>query len=133
MFDKRFRSLAALLALFAFSAYVGETLYASMCPPEMDMGTDVEQTAPSGEDSEECPMETTASSDTSPDDSEDRDTETPPCPLVAAGASGCVVVSLPAASSAGLQPSPEGVLRALARDQVRDLLIVAPIFHPPIA
>lgn len=122
------RHLAALCALLAFSLFWVEGVWASMCPPEMEMdapavGADV------AADTTLCPagMEMPAG------DSEENRSNGPHCPLTAAGASCAGGLPLPAESAAALILSPSGPPLAGSPDHAKDLLLAVALFHPPRA
>lgn len=124
----RIRVLAALLALFAFTAAFAEQVWASACAQ-----TEMAPTAPAGTHPEQghdqhMPM---------PGHGQDRHSRMPAgddCPLRAVAASGCVIFSFPAPDGAVPDftptPSPRMVPAAQATP---DLLLAFPRFHPPQA
>ena len=131
----RARVLAALLALFAFTAAFAEQVWASTCAqtemaaaasmPEMGAGAAVH---PEQGHDQEMPM---------PGHGQDRHSRMPAgddCPLRAVAASGCVIFSFPAPDSAvpdfTATSSPRMVPAAQATP---DLLLAFPQFHPPQA
>jgi hypothetical protein len=131
----RSRLLAALLALFAFTATFVEQVWASTCAqtemaasaPSAGMGRNAAQAAHTGH-TRDMPM---------PGHDQQRHSRMPPgddCPLRAVAASGCVTFSFPAPASAvpdfTAAASPRMVPAAQATP---DLLLVFPPFHPPQA
>jgi hypothetical protein len=132
--NPRFRFLAALLALFAFSAYFAEGVWAAMCPPGMEAGShaaaEIAESAAHGgahAGMHHAPAPSSDESEPSPSDSA-------PCPLGMPGAGGsCVAVSLPALTAV-MQSGPvvhAPVIGLL--DSTHDRLLVAAHFRPPRA
>jgi hypothetical protein len=126
----RIRFLAALLALFALSASIGESVWASMCPPGMEAHASLaedgaERGAHAGMHHGSAP--TSGDSDSSRSDA-------PGCPLGMAGAgSSCMAVSLPAATST-MTNGPRGhTAPTLFLDSTHDRLLLALHFRPPRA
>jgi hypothetical protein len=128
--NRRLRFLAALLALFALSAYVGESVWASTCPPGMATpattdGDLPEPGAHAGMHHGSAP----ASGDADPPRP-----DAPPCPLGMAGAgSSCVAAPLPAAATAMAQAALAHAATPLFLDSTHDRLLVAAHFRPPRA
>ena len=114
----RFRFLAALLALFAFSASLAEAAWASACAPEVAAAStshDGHGAVP-GHEHERAPA---------PDGGSE-------CPLHVAASAGCTVVLLPVAGEA--VPLPDAGMRAAvpsSASEVPDLLLVSGPFRPP--
>jgi hypothetical protein len=128
--NARLRLLAAILALFALSAYVAEGVLASLCPPAAETGGVVagERADPGAHAGlHHVPTESQGETEHSRSDA-------PPCPMGMAGAgSSCVAVSLPA-TVAVVQPAAtihEAALLLLEHGP--DLLLVAAHFRPPRA
>lgn len=133
--NRRLRLLAALLALFAFSAYFAEGVYASLCPPGMDS-----QSAAAGMTSEHGSQHghhgaLHHSAPSPSDDPGPAGSDAPACPLGMAGAGGssCVSVSLPAAAGAMSLTAPIPSAAAVHLDTTHDRLLVAAHFRPPRA
>jgi len=131
----RVRVLAALLALFAFTAAFAEQVWASTCAQTVmaasasmpEMGAGAAEHPQAGHD-QEMPM---------PGHGQERQSQMPAgddCPLRAVAASGCVTFSFPAPDGAVPEftaaPSDRMVPTAQATP---DLLLVFPRFHPPQA
>lgn len=116
----RFRFLAALFALLAFSASFAEGVWASTCAetgtPAAHAGMDM----PTGDDHAPCdpaPREDPGSKDE--------------CPFPAIAASGCVVVSLPAVTvQLDISPVAASVVAVVPASFV-DRLAVSALFRPP--
>ena len=116
----RFRLLAALLALLAFSASFAEGVWASTCA---ETGT---PTAHAG-------MDMPTGDDHSPCDTASREEQGPKgdCPLPAMAASGCVVVSLPAVTvQLDISPAAASLVATVPAAFV-DRLAVSALFRPP--
>jgi hypothetical protein len=127
----RFRSLAALAALFTLSVYFAEGLWASLCPPDTHAAS-VE--APMGHEVNGCPMALGDAPVEKPEPAETPHPGPAPCPLGPMSASGsCVAASLPAAAAAAVPPFPAGILLSSSPDAARDLLLALAVFHPPRA
>jgi hypothetical protein len=129
--NRRIRFLAALLALFAFSAFLAEEVWASMCGPD-GSGAGVHAvmehapaTDPHGaechEDAGEAP-----GAPASPD--------APDCPLMLFAGAGCASVTL-AGQSTSLAPfsTTDSLLRPVDLDRLHDLVVIHGLFRPPIA
>lgn len=131
----RARVLAALLALFAFTAAFAEQVWASTCAqtemaasasmPEMGAGA-AEHLQPGH--GQEMPM---------PGHGQERHSQMPAgddCPLRAVAASGCVLFSFPAPETAvpDFSAAPSARM-APAAQATPDLLLAFPQFHPPQA
>jgi hypothetical protein len=129
--NRRIRVLAALLALFAFSAYFGESVWAALCPPGMDAHAahagEVADAADAHAGMHHAPPAPEADPGSTRSDA-------PACPLGMAGAGGsCVGVSLPARTDV-LVPAPaEHATASIPLDDSHDLLLVAAHFRPPRA
>jgi hypothetical protein len=125
------RSLGALVALLALTVYFGESVWASMCSPQMQMSGMAEVV---DDDAPEhvCTM--------GMHDACDAESPDPPhsdmmdCPFGPLGANGsCVALSLPA-TTAHMEPSfPEGLEPTASADAARDRLLDTALFHPPKA
>jgi hypothetical protein len=120
---RRIRFLAALLALFAFSAFLAEEVWATMCPPdsvqvEMELGEATHHGSHHH-----------GGGEADPDGTESTD-----CPLMAISGAGCVSVTLPAIQLGS--PSPVAgslTLRPVDLDRLHDLVVIHGLFRPPIA
>ncbi|MBA2670054.1 MAG: hypothetical protein H0U67_06780 [Gemmatimonadetes bacterium] len=128
--NRRIRSLAALLALFALSAYFGESVWASVCPPGMDThavlgdGTPDEGTHAG---MNHGPVQSTG-------DSESPRSDAPVCPFGMTGAgSSCVAASLPAPTTTLADPVPGFAVPRFFLDGTHDRLLTAQHFRPPRA
>lgn len=127
--NRRIRVLAALLALFALSAYFAESVVAASCLPgsgsghERIVGDGADLAAHGG--MHHAPV---APSEGTPDPRP----EAPACPLGMTGAgSSCVAASLPGAADA-VRPLTATVRSVpLLSDQSRDRLLVSAHFRPP--
>lgn len=122
---RRFRTLAALLALLAFALSGAESLWASMCSAEMEVQAMAgsEAGCPPGM----APADSHGGSD-------GREIPGADCPLVGLGASGCLApVGLPASAAASLASPPGGTRPVQSADHVRLLLLSGGLFHPPRA
>jgi hypothetical protein len=122
--NRRFRFLAALLALVAFSAYFAEGVLAGVCPPESSQHAELTAHAahgPAGEShgpgAHEAPAEGSHQSH---------------CPFGMGGMT-CVAASLPGNVNV-VEPPPSGAEGAFVPQQVTiALLLVRPLYHPPRA
>jgi hypothetical protein len=125
----RLRTLAALLALFALSAYFAESVMASWCMPGAETSAPAEAAAPAGH----AGMHHGGTEGDAPG-SEHSDSEMPPCPsgMTGAGAS-CVAASLPATSEPARAAPTSRASLLLALVQSPDLLLVSAHFRPPRA
>jgi hypothetical protein len=123
--DRRFRSLAALLALVAFSGYFAEGVLAVFCAPDSSQQAEIAMAAahaPNGH--AHGPAEHEAPADESHQSH---------CPFGMGGGMSCVAASLPGTVFAvdALPASSEG---AFAPQQVTVvLLLVHSPYHPPRA
>jgi hypothetical protein len=121
----RFRFLAALLALVAFSAYFAEGVLAAFCAPESPQHAEVAMDTSHasaghlhGAPAPEAPAE-------GPHQSQ--------CPFGMGGGMTCVAASLPGTATA-VQPSPASVEGTFIPQQVSiALLLVHSLYHPPRA
>ena len=120
--NRRIHFLAALLALFAFSAFLAEEVWATMCPPdtvqvEMEMGEVHHGGHHHGGDEPD------------PDGS-----DSSPCPLMAVPGAGCASVTL-ATQATSLAPADatDSLLRPVDPDRLHDLVVLHGLFRPPIA
>ncbi|MFL5386431.1 MAG: hypothetical protein ACJ8GN_28260 [Longimicrobiaceae bacterium] len=129
----RVRVLAALLALFAFTAAFAEQVWATTCAQTVmaasmaEMGAGAAEHPQAGHD-QEMPM---------PGQGQERHSQLPAgddCPLRAVAASGCVAFSFPAPDGAvpEFAAAPSGRMVPAAQ-ATPDLLLVFPRFHPPQA
>ncbi|HKP75041.1 MAG TPA: hypothetical protein VJT67_05825 [Longimicrobiaceae bacterium] len=129
----RTRVLAALLALFAFTAAFAEQVWASTCAPAAAMAAASMPHADAGAAThpqhgcdQDMPM---------PGHGQERHSRAPgDCPLQAVAASGCVTFLFAAVGGAApdftVGPSPRV---APAAQSTPDLLLAFPRFHPPQA
>jgi hypothetical protein len=129
--NPRFRTLAALLALFAFSAYFAEGVWATLCLPGAEthasMATDAAHHGSHAGGHHDAPAQSSGAPDSPRSDA-------PSCPLGMTGAgSSCVAVSLPASTSTMAHAAPEHAEVPLFLDSTHDRLLVAPLFRPPRA
>jgi hypothetical protein len=125
--SRRFRMIAALVALFTFTAAFAEQVWASTCDGEMEMAA-----APGAMDMPG--MDHGPAPDRAPAPGHDR--RGPECPLAAALAltGGCIITFQPATGLRAPQFFAATTPSALpATDPVLDLLLAAPPFHPPKA
>jgi hypothetical protein len=121
----RFRTLAALLALLAFSAYFAEGVWTSLCLPGAE--THVHMAIDAAHHGSHAPAQDSGDPDPSRSDA-------PSCPLGMTGmGSSCVVASLPASTSTIAQAAPEHAEIPLFLDSTHDRLLVASLFRPPRA
>jgi hypothetical protein len=128
--SRRLRFLAALLALFAFSAYFAEGVWASLCLP----GSETHTSMVVGASDHGAHAGMNHAPGESSDDPGSPRSDAPPCPLGIAGAgSSCVAVSLPAAVTTVAQVAPGYAGAPLFLDSTHDLLVVASHFRPPRA
>jgi pimeloyl-ACP methyl ester carboxylesterase len=126
----RFRTLAALLALFAFSAYFAEGVWASLCLPGAETQVHMAMDA-THHGSHAAGHHAPAQDSGDPDPSR---SDAPSCPLGMTGmGSSCVVASLPASTSTIAQAAPEHAEIPLFLDSTHDRLLVASLFRPPRA
>jgi hypothetical protein len=124
---RRFRTVAALFALVAFSAYYAEGVLAVFCvtdsPHHAEMivshaAGDAHAAATHGAPVHEAPAEGSHKSQ---------------CPLSMGGGMTCAPVSVPAAAAAML-PVPASTERALVPAQFNiQLLLTHSLYHPPRA
>lgn len=123
----RFRTLAALLALFAFSASLAEQVWASACAPAARVEA---ASAAAGMDHGAMPGHPAPAPGHDP-----RDNAPAPgsdCPLHAVASAGCTFVLLPAAAAAFSRPhAPPSQTVATVADALSDLLLASGPFHPP--
>jgi hypothetical protein len=124
---RRFRTLAALFALLTFTASFAEQVWASTCDGAMEMAEAPGAMKMPGMDHGQMPDHGTPPAP-------EHDRRAPECPLAAALAltGGCTITfhradglrppQFFAATTASALPAP---------DQVLDLLLAAPPFHPP--
>jgi hypothetical protein len=127
--NQRTRVLAALLALFAFSAYFGESVWASVCPPGMETGGAPAPTT-SDEGSHAGMHHGLAPSAGDPD----HPGNVPVCPSgMASAGSSCVAASLPAITTTLADPAPEYAVPGFFLDGTHDRLLIALHFRPPRA
>jgi hypothetical protein len=125
---RRFRPLGALLALLALSAFVGEGVWNSMCPPVPGSDHEAATHAASGGEhhgSQHGSSEAPADPDRSHDDSH--------CPLGMAAGASCTAASLPAMAVSLESPPAVVAGGAFVIDTTRDRLPTATHFRPPRA
>ena len=127
----RFRLVAALFALSAFSLFWVEGVWASMCSTTMETASTTEMAGMDpASNSDGCPPGMTMPGS----DSDQNRSEAPHCPLVPVGAASCVVgIPLAAESDVSMVPSPEGSSPLGSADHAKDLLLTVALFHPPRA
>jgi hypothetical protein len=120
----RFRSLAALLALFGFTVLFTESLVAMSCTPA-DAGAVVSLETEIGHDGMHHPAPVPAHPES----------ETPEhCPLTMAGGSSCVLPpTLPLAVTSVYVAPPALDPAVIAVDGAAHELFIRPLFHPPRA
>jgi hypothetical protein len=125
----RLRTLAALLALFALSAYFAESVMASWCMPGAETSASADGSAPGAH----AGMHHGVPQGGSPE-AEYPDSEAPPCPfgMTGAGAS-CVAAPLPATSEPVRAVPIAQASLLLLLVQSPDLLLVTAHFRPPRA
>lgn len=112
---RRLRLAGALVALFALSAYVVESVQAAVCLPVADAAAQH-----GGMHHDTAPQEGAP--------------EAPQCPLGMAGMGGsCVAVTLPAAVAAAAAGFETPVRVVASTSTVTDLLFATPHFRPPRA
>lgn len=116
---RRLRLAGALVALFALSAYVVESVQAAVCLPVADAAA----------------QHGGMHHDTAPQDApQDGAPDAPQCPLGMAGMGGsCVAVTLPAAVAAPAAGFETPVRVIASTSTVTDLLFATPHFRPPRA
>jgi hypothetical protein len=121
--NRRIRFLAALLALFAFSAFLAEEVWATMCPPDMvEVEMEVGEATPHGGHHH-------GGGESDPDD-----VESPECPLMAIPGTGCASVTLPAIQPGSASPVAGSLtLQPVSHDRLHDLVSIHGLFRPPIA
>ena len=123
--NRRFRTLAALVALLAFALSGAESLWASVCSAEMQKPA--EAAADAGCRTGMAPSDAHKGSG-------GRDASAPDCPFVGLGASGCIApVGFPAATVPSLAAYPGDALPVRLADHARLLLLATGLFHPPRA
>lgn len=119
--------LAALFALLTFTASFAEQVWASTCDGAMEMAEAQDSMDMAGMEHGPVPDHAPAS---------DHDRHAPECPLAVALAltGGCIITFQPATGLRAPQFFAATTPSALpAADQVLDLLLAAPPFHPPKA
>lgn len=119
---RRSRTLVALLALVALSAFIAESAWALVCHPGMgacEAGMEM------------CPPEAQHEAP-SPDGSGRAPSHAPVCPMAMASG-GCAVVAMPAAAVAAQPEIVQSYPTLPSLDRTPDLLIVAVPFRPPRA
>lgn len=120
----RYRTLAALLALFAFGVFLTQGLLASTCSPDGDMlhgdhagHADAAVSPGHGHDHQG-------------DDRSER--PAPPCPFVMPGVGGsCVTASLPGSAGVRLADFAECALARVSPLGAGELILADDLFHPP--
>jgi hypothetical protein len=125
---RRFRPLGVLLALLALSAFVGEGVWNSMCPPATGSHHEAAMHAPSGGEhhgSHQGPSEAPVDPDRSHDDAH--------CPLGMAAGASCTAASLPAMAVSLEQSLAVEAGGAFVIDTTHDRLLTATHFRPPRA
>ena len=121
----RFRTLAALLALLAFSASLAEQVWASACVPAAPV-----EAASAAVDHGVMPGHSARAPDHDP--REHAPSPGNDCPLHAVASAGCTFVLLPAAEAAPSRPdAPLRQAVATFADALPDLLLASGPFHPP--
>ena len=128
-----FRHIGALLALIALTVGTVQGLWASTCVMEMSVVTtaSTEAAAPfSG-----CPHGMSAVSTRVEASQEEGGPDAPRCPFMPMGVTGScgTAMALSAQSPVSMDLSPGEILLPPFPKDVRDLLLVAPFFRPPIA
>lgn len=125
----RLRSVAALLALLAFSLFWVEGVWASMCSPAMEAGGPAPVAVEAGR-----ALDASAMDMPQPADSNGSRSDAPHCPLAVAGAASCAASAPLAARVATPEvPSLEGASLPGSPDHAKDLLLAVALFHPPRA
>jgi hypothetical protein len=130
MNTSRLRFVGALLALFALSLFYAESVMASLCPPEIVVE------APASEDGSRAPVHGGMHHGPSGPEkgSAPEGSHTEPCPMAAASMSGsCVASALPMAATIDVPADAPEAAQAVASTDAKDLLLAAPLFHPPRA
>jgi hypothetical protein len=124
--NARFRLLAALLALFAFSAATAESVWASLCAvPPVHAAAEAPQ--PTG-----CTVSADRTAESQRSDRAPSDA--PHCPFTFASGASCVAgASLPANASVQLVLSSAGDLAPFAPTVTPARLLVNTLFRPPRA
>ena len=132
----RARVLAALLALFAFTAAFAEQVWASTCAQAAEM-THAASTAHPGAGAAAHPQHGCDQDMPMPGHGQERHPRAPTggdCPFQAVAAGGCVIFSFPAADGAVPDFTAAPAARMLPAAQATpDLLLAFPLFHPPQA
>ncbi len=125
----RIRTLVALLALFALSAYFAESVMASWCVPGAETSASADAPAPGAHSGAHH-----GGPQSGAPASEHSDSEAPPCPfgMTGTGAS-CVAVPLPATSELTRAAPISQASLLLLLVQSPDLLLVTAHFRPPRA
>jgi hypothetical protein len=132
--SKRVRYYGAILSLVAFSAFFAESVWAATCDPDMGStmahgaaAASAEPAAPGG-----MPVhDHAAHPDPAPAGNGGDDAAS--CPLVMAGAGGCVSSTLGAAAGTVRFPPPQSHLTRLGAVAHAELLVALTLFHPPRA
>lgn len=128
--EVRFRSFGALVVLLAFTASFAEGVWASMCPPQMDM-SGVE--ADSGNElTPSCGMLADGHENDDAAPPEPGHSDAPVCPFGPVGGV-CVPTSLPASGASMALPIPDTAPPTRDGDVGLDILLTAVLFHPPKA
>lgn len=126
----RFRFLAALFALSALVLFQVEGLWASAaCSMEMEMPA-ASEIAATESHPENCSMGESRHSQ----EQEDRDSQSPHCPLVPVGAASCVGgVALLSSSHVPVLRTAEDERSITSSDHAKDLLLAVFLLRPPQA
>ncbi|MBW3571864.1 MAG: hypothetical protein KY467_12235 [Gemmatimonadetes bacterium] len=133
---RRSRTPVALIALLTLLVSTTETLWASVCAPEMPgAAAAAEAHAPAAHAEPGCAGEAAGSGAERPASEHGGSApEQPHCPLLALGSAGaCVPASLPSRTAAQAELPGERAALAASLDSAPDLLFSAPPFHPPKA
>lgn len=120
--SRRFRFVAALMALVAFSAYFAEGVLAIFCVPDSPHHTEVSMDHAGGE------AHAPATHDAPTEES-----HMPQCPFSMGGGMTCAPVSMPAAAAA-IVPRPASSESAFVPAELNiQLLLAHSLYHPPRA
>jgi hypothetical protein len=128
--NRRTRVLAALLALFAFSAYFGESVWASVCPPGME--TQVASGAAALDEGSHAGMHHGPTPSTEDPDHPRSDAPVCPSGTMSAGSS-CVAASLPVVTVTLADPALGYAVPPVFLNGTHDRLLIALHFRPPRA
>jgi hypothetical protein len=125
--NRRFRIVAALFALVAFSAYYAEGVLAVFCVSDSSHHAEMTISHAAGE------AHTATSHESASHEAPAEGSHKPHCPLSMDGGMTCAPVSVPAVAAA-VVPTPASTERALTAAEFNiQLLLSHSLYHPPRA